>query len=589
MDSYERDTSAEALILSDIGEFNGQTLKFSRHIRIKILKKSGLEWGNWIFNVPNKGEFRVLVSNFIGGELVKDKANNNSIYTEEVVNRFEVYKVFAPNVKVGSVIDIEYSHPGIPFEWRFQERIPVVYNQLTIWDNPKISYSKTHFGFEPIQTISNNEWRATNVPAFKMEPFLNSYKNYITKFQFQVQSFGIAGWFNIDVSSSWRKVIDFLMDIPEFGGVLNGSVYLNDFAKETKAKNLTVEQKITEAFNYIQQNLKWNGQKTIYTTTGIRNNFLTDHNGNSAEINLTLVALLNKMDIEAYPIVLSTRENGMLLPHSPALDRLNYVIGYVRHQGIEMFLDATSENVVPGIVPVHCLNGQGLLVKRQNEQWLTLNKSYSENKKQFITINIDKEGAVKAKVTQDLKDYGFVNWADNQKSINSDNEIAKNNLQKQFPDLEILSYSVNKKDLKTISAKETIEVDASSQFVDAGDVAIFNPFILFDHARNTFKSEERRYPVDLIYPWDVNTTILIQLPKEFSVKKLPESIKFSNPDGSASFTYLASVNGSTLQLKATLKITKYVFSDLEYKELRRFFSEVSRKINEPLELTKAQG
>jgi len=46
MDSYERDSSAEALILSDIGEFNGQTLKFSRHIRIKILKKSGLEWGN---------------------------------------------------------------------------------------------------------------------------------------------------------------------------------------------------------------------------------------------------------------------------------------------------------------------------------------------------------------------------------------------------------------------------------------------------------------------------------------------------------------------------------------------------------------
>ncbi len=132
MTTYEKDTAAEAVILSDIGKFDGQTLKFRRHLRVKVLKKSGLQWGNWIFNIPFKGEFKVFVFNLVNGQPVKEKAGNNEIYEEEVLNGFEVYKVFAPNVKVGSVIDIEYVHFGLPFEWWFQNRIPVVYNQLTV-------------------------------------------------------------------------------------------------------------------------------------------------------------------------------------------------------------------------------------------------------------------------------------------------------------------------------------------------------------------------------------------------------------------------------------------------------------------------
>ena len=59
METYEKDSAAEAVILSDIGELNGSTLRFTRHIRIKILKKAGLDWGNWVFNTPSKGMFKV--------------------------------------------------------------------------------------------------------------------------------------------------------------------------------------------------------------------------------------------------------------------------------------------------------------------------------------------------------------------------------------------------------------------------------------------------------------------------------------------------------------------------------------------------
>src|SRR5688572_28872696 len=74
MTTYEKDTAAGAVVLSDIGEFNGQTLKFKRNLRVKVLKKSGLGFGNWTFDIPFKGEFKVFVFNFINGQLVKEKA-----------------------------------------------------------------------------------------------------------------------------------------------------------------------------------------------------------------------------------------------------------------------------------------------------------------------------------------------------------------------------------------------------------------------------------------------------------------------------------------------------------------------------------
>ena len=108
--SYPIDTSAQAIILFDVGQFNGSTLMFTRNLRIKILKKGGQSWGNWVFNTPSTSEFKVTVYNLEFGKVVAEKASGKSIYNEQVVNEFHVSKVFAPNVKVGSVIDISYNH-----------------------------------------------------------------------------------------------------------------------------------------------------------------------------------------------------------------------------------------------------------------------------------------------------------------------------------------------------------------------------------------------------------------------------------------------------------------------------------------------
>ena len=52
MSTYDKDTSTSAVILADYGyasiEFysSATKLNFDRHVRIKILKKDGLDWAN---------------------------------------------------------------------------------------------------------------------------------------------------------------------------------------------------------------------------------------------------------------------------------------------------------------------------------------------------------------------------------------------------------------------------------------------------------------------------------------------------------------------------------------------------------------
>jgi hypothetical protein len=586
MTEYQRDTTADAIILADIGRLNGDNLEFTRHMRVKILKKSGMEWGNWVFNTPSKSDFRVAVFNLKDGKIVKESIDSKSIYTEDVINKFEVYKVFAPNIKTGSVIDIMYSHFGAPLEWRFQERIPVVYNELTLDQTDRITFKKTHFGLEPIETISANKWRSQNMPAFKVEPFLSNYSNYITKFEFQLELLNIPGRIYLEYSTTWRKVIENLLEDRDFGDVLKASNFLNKAAEEIKNKKLPINKTIEEVYNYVQNKAKWNGRKSMFATLNFKKNFEESHSCNSAEINLAMIILLNKIGINTLPVVLSTRDNGMLVEYSPTASKLNYVIGYVDHEDTNIFLDGTSEFTVPGILPEFCLNGRGLLVKKDNEQWLNLLRKNQEQKIQFSDITITKDGEAVAKISRDFNSYAFLNWMEELKENNFDLDIQKNKLQRENNEINIKSYEIINKNKNALNAKEFLNVEISNQLIDAGDEFLFNPFVFFEFSDNPFKSENRRNPVDLIYPKELRNTIIVKLPKEFTTKEIPASTKLATPDGSASFTFLTNSTPGKLEFMALLKISKSVFTEAEYLELRQFVSEVIKVIKSPVVLSK---
>ncbi len=247
MDSYEADPTANAVILFDLGKFNGGNFEFTRHVRLKILTKEGTKWGNWVLRTPNQGYFDAFVFNEQNGVITKEKLQRSSIHEEEIIDGVTVYKLFMPNVVEGSVIDLKYRFVGLPYEWRFQDLIPVAYSELLVGRTDFIKFDKRGFGFHPLETIGNNHWIARNVPAFGIEPYLSHYSNYITKIQFEISKIDIPGLYR-EFSTSWEQVNENLLKYQRFGGVLRSSNFLNKEAQVIQEMDVPDKEKALLCF-----------------------------------------------------------------------------------------------------------------------------------------------------------------------------------------------------------------------------------------------------------------------------------------------------------------------------------------------------
>lgn len=574
MTVYEHDSSANAVILYDRGKFDADDFMFTRHVRVKVLDKAGLSWGDWVFNTPSQGNFKVFVFNKNGDAIVKEKIERSSIYREEVIDGFFVYKVFAPNVKVGSIIDIEYSHPGFPYEWRFQHLIPVRHSELEIEDVRFKMVKKTYFGFEPIETLNTNHWRVNNMPAFQLEPHLNHYSNYITKFEFQFSS----------IYNTWEKISGLLSNYLYFGQTMKSMSFLNTKAKEIKASNLNELEKIDAAYNYIRENIKWNQVNSLVASRGYRSNFEKNHSGNSADINLMLIGLLNKIGITTYPVVLSTRDNGLLREFTTSINKLNYVVGYIENGTTKMLLDATSDNLKPGILPEKCLNGKGWLINDNTGTWIDLVGAHKKKVKQYVQIALNEDGFFEAKVNETKYDYTYLDWVKVREQHHEEGAYLSH-LRTVYPDLELLDYKVKKINAEKLNVAEVVTIDMSNNVDDLGDEFIINPYLLTKIVNNPFKLASRKYPLDLSSPIEESATIVLQIPDGYQVKTIPASVKLTGSDD-VSFTFLSQQTNGYLNISYKLQVNKSVFVDSEYAVFRQFHSQIVNKLNESIYLQK---
>ena len=116
--------------------------------------------------------------------------------------------------------------------------------------------------------------------------------------------------------------------------------------------------------------MTWNGNISKYKDLGVKKAF-QERTGNVADINLMFIAMLRSAGIDANPVLLSTRKNG--IPIVPTLKGLNYVIAAARNdEGNYYLMDATSKYSIPNLLPTRTNNWNGHFVTENG-----LNKTIS--------------------------------------------------------------------------------------------------------------------------------------------------------------------------------------------------------------------
>ncbi len=621
MKTYPNDTTAEAVILYDEGTSylkfdnnNGFMLTHDRFVRIKILKQSGVEWGNFRFslysnetNRDNLYSVKGTTFNLESGKVVKSELKKDAIFRERENKYWEAVRLSMPSVKVGSVIDLKYTiTTNLMWNlrtWKFQYTIPVKWSQYQVVYPEFFTYNHSSMGYHPLLYAKKNQKReslndnnnssylsqtfdyaAKDVPAMKEEPYLTSLDNFTTQMKFELANSNfipIGGEFK-NYTTSWNDIAKQLKDNEGFGLQLKTTGFLDD-AVTAITKGTTDEQKKLELiYNHVQHTMKWDGYKSAFTSKSIKKAY-TDKTGNSADINLLLTAMLNRAKISALPVVLSTRENGMLSFTHATISDCNYVIVKADINGKPMLLDATEPNLQTGCIPFRCLNGEGHLVGNELSESVPLSNPKSiENA--MVRLEI-KDGKMTGTIEKRLSGLSAFDFRESVKTAGGKQEQF-DKLKNSSTELDYLEYKYNNLDSLNQPVSITYKIAMKEgQDGDAGIIYI-DPVLVNRHKDNPFTSPTRVYPVDFGVPFTEGYNMQLTIPEGYKAEGLPESKSFVMEGKGAQFLYQISQveNKIVLNLRFSIDKTQYIPS--EYQALKTFYDLVVNKQAEQIILKK---
>ena len=154
---------------------------------------------------------------------------------------------------------------------------------------------------------------------------------------------------------------DLLKD-EDFGEQLDkDNGWLNDVMLMATKNATTQVEKARNIYAWVRDNFTCTNYNRKYLEQPLKN-ILKSKNGNVAEINLLLTAMLRKASIQADPVILSTRSHGYTHSMYPLLERFNYVICRTEAGGQEYYLDASEPGIGFGRLDYKCYNGHARII-----------------------------------------------------------------------------------------------------------------------------------------------------------------------------------------------------------------------------------
>jgi hypothetical protein len=580
MTSTNLDTSASAVVLYDYGIFRASTLEFTRVVRVKILKKEGYNWANMSFQGDMKSYLRGVTSNLENGKMVQYKLKNESIFRTRIIESEYMLSAAMPNVKVGSVIDLEFRYDGMPWVWYFQEEIPVLHSELILEKSPVVTFRTNFSGYEKLALSTPTRWVSYDMPAFKEEPYMRGKGNYITKLNIdllQVQMYSI--------NSTWEKVNLLLFESSYFCMPSTSTPFLNELANRLSEKYKNKENLLIAAYDTIRESIVWNEKLSLTLADGNITNVYKMKVGNSAEVNLLLFKLLKKLDFDVTPLALSTRENGPISTFFPSLHQLNYAIIYVKLGEKEYFLDATEKYMPSYLLPQRCLNVQARLIDRWKNVWLTPSNIKKDKDLSVYNLELTEDLSLKGNMSCSRSDYSAFEFRKKYSKFNSQNEYEEEYL-KTMPGLKIKELRFQNLDSVYKPVTEEQKIEIRNRISQENKNCYLVPLYFQSIRENPFKLDIRKYPIEFETPIDKTVILNLTIPEGYSVASLPQSITIKLPGNNGVFMYEPVSVGNKVSLTSKFGISGLTYSVEEYATLKEFYNQIIKKESEPIILMK---
>lgn len=637
--NYFVDTSLGAVIVADIGKsyFEGNkdgwfTLVHEVKRRVRIIDKKGFDLATVYVQLfksnENKEEklenVRATTYNLEDGKVIETKLDKDDVFKDKVNDDYIVKKFTMPSVKEGSILEYSYtlkSEFTLHLQpWSFQGEYPILWSEYEVSipqffkyvtlargylpfhfkkssvkptsylvseqrggdaSNRSAAYKTEHFTIASENTIT--KWAVKNVPALKEEKFTSSINNHVCAIEFQLAAYIFPNTPYKSILGSWASVTEDLMKNKNFGVELSQAKrWVND-EPELSAKTAVNLEEARKIFKFVQENVKNKGNRGFYLSQPLKETFKSK-SGHSADINMLLTFILDRKGFTASPVLLSTRSNGVAFDIYPLINRFNYVVCRLTIDDVNYYLDASQTYLGFNKLPAYCYNGPARVINKSSEAEYFAADSLKEAKSTTVLLTVDydnpknwlgyvqtklgynESSTARQKITADGKETFIKKISESHSGDFKVSDVELLKLEKQEEDL-VVKYKIN--------------IDNSGS-----DIIYFSPFMHEGWGENPFKSETRKYPVEMSNTINESYTLKMFIPAGYVIDEIPKSERVIYNENEGIFEYLVYKSDTEITIKTVLKLNKATFLNEDYESLRSFFGHIVRKQAEQIVLKK---
>lgn len=544
MTSLAEDPEEDAAVIFDKAKLKitkDFLLETKRHVRIKVFTEEGKKQANIEIVLWHEDEIDDIEAISISPDGKEYELDSDNIYTEEG-ERTNKISFPIPGVEVGSVFEYSYSVRSQYISnlepWSFQTNIYTKYSEVQVYLPSGFAYQRMNtnlllYDFEESveealdpdnrqKRISVFKWSCRNLPGIKDEPYTDHISDNFAKMRFVLISFQNE-YVSLKFAKTWDDVATRIYKIY--------NDLMDDDAAESKVKELinteTVDlKKANVLYKYVTNNIKTTAHKSLIGDLFKEpEDVLKDKSGSSSEKSMLLINMLKIAGLDAKPVWISTRNNGVISPEFCDGSQFNRLICMVKINSKNYFLYPVSARSPFGCLTPSTEVANGFLIEEGKGSIISITPEpviSSININTMASISTEKE--LIANTVIEYLGYAALDEYDaiTEKDINI---YVKDYLKEYFSEAKLDTFyyenvdSVNKP--LTLKLKFRIE-----NYLEETDDLGYFPLPFFTALKeNPFVRPKRINPIEYEYPFSKTENIKVELPESFLVSQIPTKRK----------------------------------------------------------------
>ncbi len=605
--AYELMSSGDVYYKVIEGDFN---IVLERRIRIKILKKEGIDKADIKIRFISMGNYETI-KNISGitynldsaSNVVTSKLDKASILVKRIDNQFSEISFNLPDVKVGSVIEYKFTKNKKSIsnidDWYFQDDIPTrissyriaipamfIFNSRIFADqdikqgkdiiNEEAVFRKTHLQF----ASQLKTYELENVPGLRKEPFMGATTDYLQRVVFRLKGVKYGDGEKEELSATWPELSTGLLNNPDFGGEFSKKIPHTKKLDDLLESATGYYQKMSTIYHFVANRMTWNGDRGIYPASGVRPAW-DKKTGNEADINFIVIDLLRDEGVHAYPLLVSTKDNGTVNTEFPFLQQFNTTIVYVVIDDKKYILNAADKYNPVYHVPSNVLNNDAYIVDNANGGWIILSDNNSILRNDvLLNIRINPNDSLTGKAVINSYDYA------KNKALNvwgKDTSSFINYYKGGDSLLQIKNIEVEGADLDSVSLEQ--KFDFAMPFNSTQDHDSFTLNLFQGFKKNPFVTSERNTDIDFNYKQFYKIEGTVEVPEDY-IFSLPADLQLAMPDSSIVLEKYFGMSDSVLSFRIMLNYKKPYYDAKVYPQLEEFYKKLYGALDEKIAIKK---